>query len=175
MEKYRMLIREERCINNDIVINIAAFVKDHTNDYGIKYFLTESGEVSVVNMIDNGTPEVWNDIEKFRKLEQQKHNTYTPIDFNDVIRYFADLSRDGKVWYLEVMHRPKECLKNVSNDHNVIEVLSQREIDSVSQLITYNKWGGLSDGEKEREMAALFRDPVKCSDPITLPFGNAPH
>lgn len=167
MDKIKVIKKKIKCTSNGTLWNIAHFADDHSNEYGIKYFITEDGEVAVVNLLD-GIPPVWEDIKKHYTEELSKWPSYLDLTINDVWRFCADRSINGKVWYLDQVKPSSDCFQTdqSSPSPRLIEVLEESSIFAAPQPITFNNWEALSSEEKRDRIQDFFRNPIRATDPI---------
>lgn len=169
MRNFLISVSTERCLSNGEVFTIASFLDKNSGDgYGLKHFITEDGEVAFINMIvEKNIPDEWDDIDKYFWDEKNSRTKYVDVNINDAWRYFADPSRDGKLWYMEAMHYHAKCTEKITLERlQNSELIEEKEIFVTPQSITYNKWNNLSEEEKKWHMNYLFEHPVSGFYPI---------
>lgn len=135
-------------------------------DYGIQRFITESGEVSVMNLIENGFPEGYADVRRILELvskirKKDKNHNGSWIGINDAIRYFADLSPQRRIWYWEYMRILDPVLMNEA------DVVRQEVITSKNEEVTFNNWLSLSETKKRDYMHEFLNNPIGGKEQIT--------
>ncbi|MCU0435634.1 MAG: hypothetical protein MUC87_19395 [Bacteroidia bacterium] len=138
--------------------------------YGIKRFVTQSGEVAIVNFNLSGIPEVMLDIANYFDQCKSKLNIKSPASIDDAWRFFADKSASGLIWYMEYIRyteSTKEEIKELK-----ATVLNSNIIDVDIQPITYNIWASLTKDTKERLMASFVKNPIGYSEPLTQHFSE---
>ncbi|RRB02836.1 hypothetical protein [Larkinella rosea] len=166
MKQFRIEIFKMLCLSNNQYFPKASFKDTHIGDgYGEKRFITELGEVAYVIFFENdGIPIPMQNISSYVSIVLKKQTNPTWVGFNEAIRYFADLSMQGKVWYMDAMYYHEKCyVKDRSIDTRIID---RHEITVINQPITYHKWLSLSHEEKIKYMSYLFNNPISVNYPI---------
>jgi hypothetical protein len=144
---------------------IARFLNELTpEDFGKQRFITQVGEVSVMNLIENGFSLGYKDIENvlIKTLNQRisnKNYKGSWIGINDAIRYFADLSPQGYIWHWEYI-LTKDLLKP---KEEIVKVPENTEI-------TFNNWLSLTEQNKNKYMQAYLDNPISGKEWIFSHF-----
>ncbi len=132
-------------------------------DQGIIRFITQVGEVSIINLLSDGFPLEYNDIRK-TLIEvinkRRKVNNYKGswIGINDTVRYFADLSPQGYAWYWEYMRILDPVLMNKC------ELINRKTITPENVNISFAHWLSLSKKKRCAFMEYFLDNPVDGRD-----------
>jgi hypothetical protein len=129
-------------------------------NYGIQRFITTSGEVCIMNLIQDGFSDSYKDIRRILdsvKTERKKKNNFigAHIGTNDAIRYFCDLSPEGNYWFWEHI--------KIKVPDKVIE---KQNILADNLKITFNNWNTLSENKKKELMQFLLDNPIDGKENI---------
>ncbi len=120
---------------------------DTYENYGVFYFLTNSGEVGVLNCIspisigEKSVSEIYDEVIKEYNIEEYMINSVR----QDAWRYFADKSVNGDIWHMDYMSGTP--FKNGLTEEEIYSVkfVKEEELEPIeAQEITFNKWLSLS-------------------------------
>jgi hypothetical protein len=138
--------------------------------YGLKRFITEIGEVAIINFNSDGISQEMEEINMLYEKMKTEIAVFIPITINDVWRYFADKSASGLIWYLGAMYYTNVAVEEQTNSN--YRVISKYKIDVLPQIVTYKKWSSLTEIKKEELMRKFLSKPVNCFSPISLHFSE---
>lgn len=184
METTEVYIDRYRCLINGKEFNTAGFARDLSQEWGQKYYVTEDGEASIVDLI-NAKPAGMTDLDRYVELLWADYGPRDPLNGKAKVqqaawRFFADLSRNGKLWYFETMDGHPVCGKLIMHKVEEIEtqlyinaenIRQEMRIEVVLQPVTFTKWLGLTDAHKRFFMEQFLASPEyydvrTLSDPI---------
>jgi hypothetical protein len=150
---------------------LAQFVDEVPNlGYGFKRYITQIGEVAILDFNKNGISDVMQEISFYFKNYNSNNNSLLSIDIDDVWRFFADKSSSGLIWHLDSYRysiTTKEEIKKL-NASIVSEIILQVE----EQAITFNCWKSLTNEEKEKMIILFTQSPIKSTEPILNHFSQ---
>ncbi|MGD1845528.1 MAG: hypothetical protein ACFB10_09070 [Salibacteraceae bacterium] len=153
-----------RCKSSDKAFTLVSFADDHSQAYGQKYFLSEAGEVSHINLLEKPPAhEVLDEVDGYFKA-QKTAETPKHISSVDLWRYIADPSPKGFRWYLEAMSFHPDC----NNDGLLapFDLIATEEKAPTPVEVSFNNWKAQSQEEKAATVARFLDRPVKQSHPI---------
>ncbi|RRB02838.1 hypothetical protein [Larkinella rosea] len=172
MKTFRIEIRTDLCLKNKEILKRISFKDPIIGDgYGTKRFITESEEVAYLDFFESGgLPFPLKEISSYFTLintEKKKKNEYSFLSTNDAFRYFSDLSKSGKFWYMDQVGNP-DFYKNCYDKETGFSIknLNLTEKNIKSQPITFHYWLALSPEKKMSSMEYFFKNPVHANYPI---------
>lgn len=131
-------------------------------------FYTKTGELGLIDYL-NSEPE---GIKSINKVFDTLYNDYNLDRYKlhsirrDAWRYFADKSKDDKIWHFEMM-TGTPFKNNLSiTELEKIKFLKEEEEFVENQEVTYDKWLNLSIEDKIKHMGLFLKNPVEGSDYI---------
>ena len=184
METVEVYIDRYRCLANGKEFNTAGFARDLSQEWGQKYYVTENGEAAIVDLI-KAKPIGIIELDYYVELLWVDYGPKDPLNGKAKVqqaawRFFADLSRDGKLWYFETMDGHPVCGKLIMHKPgeigtqlyiNADNIRQSKKIVTELQLITFNKWLSLPEADKQSWMKQFLASPRfyevrTLSDPI---------
>lgn len=173
MKTIEVYLNRFRCLANNQEFTKAGFGRDLSQEWGKKYYITEDGEAAIVDLI-TAKPEGMQDLDNHVELLWEK---FGPKDVLNGLtnvqeaawRFFADLSHNGRLWYFQRMKGHPIC--GILIMHKIDEIKDQLYINANRvgkefsllvelQPVTFTKWLGLSDEDKQRWMKYFLAIPA---------------
>ena len=173
METIEIFITHFRCLVNGREFTKAGFGRDLSQEWGQKYYVTEDGEAAIVDLI-NAEPEGMRDLDQYVKMLWKEFgpkdvlNGLTSVQ-QAAWRFFADLSHNGCLWYFQRMEGHPVCgllIRKPLNEewngqfYSNAERIGGESIQVELQPVTFTKWLGLSDADKQRWMKYFLATPA---------------
>ena len=184
METTEVYIDRYRCLANGQEFNTAGFGRDLSQEWGQKYYVTEDGEAAIVDLI-NAEPEGMKDLDQYVETLWNKFGPRDVLNGKAKVqqaawRFFADLSRNGRLWYFENMDGHPVCGKLIMHKLSEIDdqlyinanrVGKEEKLLTVLQPVTFEKWLSLPEVSKLSWMQQFLSSPQyydvrTLSDPI---------
>ena len=184
METTEVYTTQYRCLANGELFTTAGFGRDLSQEYGQKYYVTEDGEAAIMDLI-NAMPAGMTDLDSYVELLWTHSGMNKLFDGPSSIqqaawRFFADLSRNGRLWYFQrmnghpvcgqlIMHKPGEIGEQLYvNAHRVGK---GEKLLTELQPVTFEKWLSLTDARKRFYLQQFLASPQyydvrTLSDPI---------
>ena len=162
-----------RCLTNGKEFTTAGFGRDLSQEWGQKYYVTEDGEAAIVDLI-NAKPIGMADLDHYVELLWDEFSPKGVLNGKSNVRqaawrFFADLSRNGRLWYFQRMEGHPVCgpltLKPLEEAWNEQPYVNAHSINSEILLIelqpvNFAKWLSLTDTDKRRWMQYFLTMPT---------------
>ncbi len=173
METTEIYVTRFRCLVNGKEFNKTGVGRDLSQEYGQKYYVTEDGEAAILDMI-TAKPTGVVDLDCYVELLWNEFGPKDVLNGKSNVqqaawRFFADLSRNGRLWYFERMEGHPVCglliRKPLAEEWNGqfyvnAERISGDVINSELQPVTYHKWLSLTDTEKRQWIRQFLATPA---------------
>ena len=191
METIEIYYSRYRYLASGQEFHLTSFVKDLSQEWGQKYYITEEAEAAIVDLINAEPLGMVN-------IDYWVENLWVIYGPKDVLngkakvkqaawRFVADLSRNGRLWYFEKMGGHPRCGKLLM--YNLDTIRSRREhnepfqlysnaesvfgeiITTEPQSLGFTKWLGLPESDKQAWMQQFlswpqYYDVRTLADPI---------
>lgn len=184
METIEVYIDRYRCLANGKEFNSAGFARDFSQEWGQKYYVTEDAEAAIIDLINDKPTGVLN-LDHYVELLWLDYSPKDPLNGKAKVqqaawRFFADLSHNGRLWYFETMDGHPVCGKLIMHKPGEIDtqlyvnaenLRQSKKIQAVLQAVTFKKWLGLPEADKQTWMhrflcSPQYYDVRTLADPI---------